>query len=248
MNTSKTSNCPTNFCRARSSSSATNLGRLFDYLKANDLEKDTIVVFTSDNGGIRSISTQAPLRAGKGSYYEGGIRVPLVIRWPGNIKAGTSSDMPTTNLDLYPTLLDLAGANYDASQLDGKSISRQLLKRRPLAERALIWHFPIYLQAYKPKDDDGRDPLFRTRPGSVIRRGKWKLHEYFEDGTLELYNLNSDLGERQNLAKKKPEIAQRLHKELKAWRSSVNAPVPTAPNPEYDAAAEKLLTEKALAK
>src|SRR5690606_24694560 len=110
-----------------------------------------------------------------------------------------------------------------------------------LPERPLFWHFPIYLQAYNPKEDGGRDPLFRTRPGSVVRQGKWKLHEYFEDGTLELYDLEEDLGETNNLAENRPEITKSLHQILKNWQMAMKAPIPDIPNPEYDADFEKEL-------
>ncbi|MEM9158325.1 MAG: sulfatase [Verrucomicrobiota bacterium] len=226
----------------------TNVGLILDHLESKALSKNTIVIFTSDNGGIRSISTQAPLRAGKGSYYEGGIRVPMAIRWPGKIKANTITDMPTTNLDFYPTLLELAGIEYDRNPFDGDSIASQLLNQKALSERPFIWHFPIYLQAYRPNDDDGRDPLFRTRPGSVIRRGKWKLHLYYEDNAFELYDLQADIGERNNLAESKPEIVSRLHKELVNWIASTEAPVPSLPNPQYDAAEEQRLIKRALSK
>ena len=98
----------------------------------------------------------------------------------------------------------------------------------------LFWHFPIYLQAYSQAKDDGRDPLFRTRPGSTILYKNWKLHHYFEDDTLELYNLKNDLGERNNVAKSNPKKAQELYTLLNDWRKEVNAKVPTELNPEYD--------------
>ena len=96
-----------------------------------------------------------------------------------------------------------------------------------------LWR-PIYLQAYNTRKDDGRDPLFRTRPGSIIRKGNWKLHEYFEDGALELYNLATDLGETNNVIKSHPKVAAELYEELKVWRTSVGAAVPTQANPKYD--------------
>ena len=107
-----------------------------------------------------------------------------------------------------------------------------------LGDRTLFWHFPIYLQKYSGKRDDAHDNKFRTRPGSIVRSGKWKLHEYFEDGRLELYNLETDIGERNDLADKMPEKAQQLHEELKAWRREVGAPVPTQLNPKFRAKAK----------
>lgn len=215
-----------------------NVGRLLSEIEKLELKENTLVIFTSDNGGIRDISYQDPLRAGKGSYYEGGIRVPLVVRWPGKVAAGSRCDVPVTNLDFYPTLQTAIGATHRSALLDGEDIS-PLLNGKDLSERVLYWHFPIYLQAYNMKEDDGRDPLFRTRPGSVIRQGKWKLHEYFEDGALELYNLEEDIGEKNNLAKVKPEKAQELYQLLRNWRNKNNAAIPSKPNPSYDASFEK---------
>jgi arylsulfatase A-like enzyme len=210
----------------------TNVGRILQKLDDLGLTQNTIVIFTSDNGGIRFISNQAPLRAGKGSFYEGGIRVPLVVRWPGKVKPGTVSNTPVTNMDFYPTFLDIIAKSKDKN-LDGQSILPVLLGKK-IKERPLFWHFPIYLQAYDPQTDEGRDPYFRTRPGSVMRVGDWKLHEYFEDGVLELYNLKKDVGERNNMANKNPALAKALHKILTDWRKQTNAPVPTQLNPEYD--------------
>jgi arylsulfatase A-like enzyme len=220
-----------------------NVGRLLSEIKNSGLEENTLVIFTSDNGGIRDISWQDPLRAGKGSYYEGGIRVPMIVRWPGKVSAGSRCDVPVTNMDLYPTLQAAARATTGASLLDGHNIL-PLFYGNHMPPRALYWHFPFYLQAYNARDDGGRDPLFRTRPGSIIRQGNWKLHEYFEDGGLELYNLEKDPGEQQNLLKKNRGKARQLQRLLKEWRDRTGAPVPKEPNPEYDAAFEQQLVKK----
>lgn len=217
-----------------------NVGRLLAEIEKLGLKENTLVIFTSDNGGIRDISYQDPLRAGKGSYYEGGIRVPLVVRWPGKVAANSRCDVPVTNLDFYPTLQKIVGATRRPPIMDGDDIS-PLFSGKDLYERTLYWHFPIYLQAYHPKEDGGQDPLFRTRPGSVIRQGKWKLHEYFEDGTLELYDLEKDVGERHNLTEERPQKAQELYELLKEWRDKTDAAVPQEPNPDYDPAFEKQL-------
>lgn len=209
-----------------------NIGILMAALKELHL-KNTLIVFTSDNGGIRDISSQQPLRAGKGSYYEGGIRVPFIVSWKGEIVPNTISNTPISNLDFYPTFMDILGAKIPGKVLDGQSIL-PVLKGKKGNERDLFFHFPIYLQAYNQKTDDGRDPLFRTRPGSVIIEGNWKLHQYFEDNALELYNLETDLGERYNLAKANPEKANALLQKLTKWREETKAPVPTKHNPEYD--------------
>ncbi len=209
-----------------------NIGRLMDALDDLGLSQNTIVVFTSDNGGIRKFSPQDPYRAGKGSYYEGGVRVPFSIRWPQVVEPGTSSDVPVTGLDFYPTYLDVLGmASQD--ELDGASLLPLLTGQGTFDDRALYWHFPVYLQAYDPASDDGRDPLFRTRPGSTIRYGQWKLHEYYEDGGYELYDLHQDIGELRNLAALMPEKVEELATMLNAWKVDQHAPVPTERNPLY---------------
>jgi arylsulfatase A-like enzyme len=208
-----------------------NFGRIMQTLKELGLRENTMVIFTSDNGGIRGISTQEPLRAGKGSYYEGGIRVPMIIRWPGNVAKGKQSDEPVINIDLYPTILEIL--NDSNPNLDGQSLIPILTEKEAHELRSLFWHFPIYLQAYDRQKDDGRDSLFRTRPGSVIRLGKWKLHEYFEDGGLELYDLEKDIGERSNLIGEYPDIANQLLDSLNDWRANNQAPVPRELNPYF---------------
>lgn len=214
-----------------------NVGRVMEALDRLGLADETVVVFTSDNGGIRDFSPQDPYRAGKGSYYEGGVRVPFTVRWPGVVKPGTKSDVPVTGLDFYPTYLDILG--LEASKpLDGESLLEVLKGSGTIETRPIFWHFPIYLQAYNPKTDDGRDPLFRTRPGSTMRYGKWKLHHYFEDMAYELYDLEKDIGERNNLAEQMPDKLRELVAMLDAWRERYNAPVPSTPNPKYDATAD----------
>ena len=212
-----------------------NVGRLLSTLDSLGVAENTMVVFTSDNGGIRAISSQEPLRAGKGSYYEGGIRVPMIVRWPGRVEEGARSEVPVSNLDIYPTFREIFGQSGKKT-LDGQSLMPILTKDGEFSDRPLFWHFPIYLQAYDTLRDDGRDPLFRTRPGSVVRQGKWKLHEYFEDGGLELYNLEEDLGERNNLTEEMPDKTQEMYEMLKDWRKRLDAPVPTEPNPAYEGA------------
>ncbi len=220
-----------------------NIGKLLNALKKLNLEENTLVIFTSDNGGVRSLSRQTPLRAGKGSYYEGGIRVPLVIKWPGKIKPGTTSAIRVTNLDFYPTLQEIVKPQNKASKLDGADIT-PLFSDRKITNRDLVWHFPIYLQGSKKSSVDSRDPLFRTRPGSIIISDHWKLHEYFEDGGIELYNLSNDVGERNNLAEQHPEKVKELYTKLLSWRKINNAPIPTKKNPEYDSIFEESELEK----
>ncbi|WP_395276098.1 sulfatase [Halalkalibaculum sp. DA384] len=211
-----------------------NVGRILNYLKESGQFDNTLIIFTSDNGGLYRVSMQYPLRAGKGAYYEGGIRVPMIATWPGVISAGSTSDEPVTNLDFYPTFLDVAGTpRPEGKILDGTSLV-PLFEGGSIEERYLVWHFPIYLQAYEPgANPDLPNPYFRTTPGSVIRKGPWKLHEYFEDGHIELYNLDTDIGEQKNLKDLYPGKVDELYRELENWRQQTNAPVPTQRNPEY---------------
>ncbi|MEO9511858.1 MAG: sulfatase [Flavobacteriaceae bacterium] len=212
----------------------TNIGRLLKTLDRLQLIENTLMVLTSDNGGIRAISGQDPLRAGKGSYYEGGTRVPYIVKWANYIKGGTTNTTPISNLDFLPTFAKLVNIDVSDKVLDGVNIL-PLLKEEPIADRNLYWHFPVYLQAYSKGKDGGRDPLFRTRPGSTILMDNWKLHHYFEDDSLELYNLNNDLGEQNNLMATHPKKAEELFQKLHMWRTKLNAPIPDQMNPSYDA-------------
>lgn len=203
----------------------TNIGRLLLALEALDLTDDTIVIFTSDNGGLATAegwpTTNLPLRTGKGWAYEGGVREPLLVAWPGTIPAGSVLDTVVTSPDLFPTLLDLAGLPpRPQDHLDGRSFASVL--RSPtvtLPERPIFWHYPHYSNQ-------------RGRPHGAIRSGRWKLIEWFEDGRLELYDLAADLGETNDLAPAEPALARRLLGELQAWRQSVGARLPTS-NPNY---------------
>ena len=212
-----------------------NVGCLLSALDKLGLSDNTLILFSSDNGGIRKLSPQDPWRAGKGSYYEGGIRVPLTVRWPGVVKPGSTCAVPVTGLDFYPTFLEAIGTDPSSGKvMDGNSILPLLTQREEFPEaRTLYWHFPIYLQNYAGEEDQSRDAKFRTRPGSVLRKGKWKLHQYFEDGALLLFDLQKDPGETNNLAQSKPGKLKELKDDLYAWRERVNAPVPKKLNPKY---------------
>ena len=208
------------------------VGRLIDMLESTGKLDNTFIVFISDNGGVYRITKQWPLRAGKGSYYEGGIREPMFVYWKDKIKGKTKTDVPVTNLDFYPTILEVAGIKKpDEKVLDGTSFASIFLGNKELPERALFWHFPIYLEN---GNMETQDPLFRSRPGSAIRKGDWKLIQYFENNDVELYNLASDVGEKNNLAKSEPSKAEELLKILEAWRNDTNAPVPSEINPDYN--------------
>jgi arylsulfatase A-like enzyme len=216
------------------------IGKILVELDAQGLRDNTLVLFCSDNGAHSDISTQKPHRSGKGSYFEGGIREPLVVRWPGKVEPGSTCDVPVMGIDFFPTFLEAAGIPVPGGKiLDGVSLMPLLTQSGTIPERTLFWHFPVYLQAYAGQADDAHDPLFRTRPGAVLRQGKWKFHEYFEDGRLELYDLANDPGERNNVALLNPEKTAELHQVMGEWRAELQAPVPSEPNPEYDAAAER---------
>lgn len=220
------------------------IGKIMDKLKELGIDNNTIVFFFSDNGGLHSVTSNGPLRGAKGSFYEGGIREPMAVRWPGRIKAAVKCDVPVIGIDFYPTLLELAEANTPAGvELDGLSIVGLLKGQKSLNREAVYWHFPAYLQGNSP---GARDVKFRTRPVSVIRKGKWKLLQFIEEWTLdggwkkidsnnsvELYDLSNDLGEKNNLAHINKTKRNELLKQLQNWQKKVNAPIPTEANTKY---------------
>lgn len=207
-----------------------NIGRLVARLEEKGKLDQTLIIFTSDNGGLFRISQQKPLRAGKGSYYEGGIRVPFFFTWPGKIEPSTNKETPIVNLDLFPTLMEIIGAQLPGKQFDGISLAPLLLDGKAPESRPFIWHFPCYLQR---GNTDTRDILFRTRPGTVIQLENWKLQQYYEDGAIELFNLETDPGETTDLSATEPAKVAELLKLLEAWKVETGAPVPTNPNPDY---------------
>jgi arylsulfatase A-like enzyme len=215
------------------------IGKIQATLDELDLTDNTIVLFFSDNGGYGPATDMDPLKGYKGTYYEGGIRVPFFIKWPGVIAGGQESSEPIIGVDVYPTLCEMTGADLPKGQdLDGVSLVSLFKGETPnLGNRALYWHFPAYLQSYAVTNEQ-RDILFRSRPCSVIRLGDWKLHQYFEDGGLELYNLRDDIGETRNLAESMNEKTSELLARLEGWREGIGAPVPTERNPLFDATAE----------
>lgn len=218
------------------------VGKIVDVLEELNLTQKTIIVFSSDNGGLASATDMAPLRGYKGTYYEGGIREPFFVKWPGVVKPGTQSEEPITGVDFYPTFCEMLGVKPPVGQpADGVSLV-PLLKGevKSLGSRPLFWHFPAYLQAGRAAESkESRDPLFRTRPCSIIRLGDWKLHQYFEDGGIELYNLKNDPGEATNLSKSHPDKKRELLSQLQKWQQEINAPIPDQPNPDFDLKVEQ---------
>ena len=209
-----------------------NIGKILDKIDALNLSENTLIIFTSDNGGIRAISNQYPLRAGKGSYYEGGIKVPMIFSWKGKIEAKTESYERVSNLDFYPTIKKLVGYNKSID-LDGEDLT-PIFKGEKLKKRELYFHFPVYLEPYRVQLDSGTDPLFRTRPGTVIIKDNWKLHHYYEDNKFELYDLEKDVSESENLSEINKEKKNELLIDLNNWRKTNNAPIPSRLNPYYD--------------
>jgi len=205
-----------------------NVGRILKKLEEKGVADHTVVILTSDNGGFinefdgQTVTSNAPLRSGKGALYEGGVRVPLIVHWPGVTTAGSVSAEPVTTTDLYPTILDvtgLTGAAQHNESVDGLSLSPLLENPASTLDReALFWHYPHYYHT--------------TTPVSAVRQGKWKLLEFLEDDHLELYDLEADIGETQNLASSQPVLASELKRRLHQWREEVEAPMPR-PNPNY---------------
>jgi arylsulfatase A-like enzyme len=198
-----------------------NVGRLLAKLDALDLAKSTVVIFTSDNGGRSTLhrkggpTSNVPLRAGKGWCYEGGIRVPLVVRAPGVTRATSTCATPVYSADLYPTMLALAGLDLAPTQhRDGVDLSALLRGGTKLDRESIVWHYPHYHGS-------------AWTPGSAIRSGRWKLVELYDKEKIELYDLIADESETKNLAQQQPERAKALRKTMHAYLKSVDAQMPT---------------------
>lgn len=216
------------------------VGRVMTALEELRLAGDTVLIFTSDNGGVGGyaregiqggdITDNAPLRSGKGSLYEGGIRVPFVVRWPGVVKPGSQCAVPTIHVDIFPTFLEIAGGRPPAQQvLDGESLVSLFRDGNGALKRDAIYqHFPGYLGAGKG--------TWRATPVALVQSGDWKLMEFMEDKHVELYNLTEDIGEQRNLAAAKPDQVDRLLEKLHAWQDAIQAPMP-ASNPNQRTAA-----------
>lgn len=207
------------------------VGRVLRTLEKLELTQRTVVVFFSDNGGFGGATSNHPLRGAKGMLYEGGIREPFLFKWPGVTQGGAQCAEPILGIDLYPTFLEVTQTSPPANyELDGLSLVPLLKDARASLDRdALYWHFPCYLQG----SGDPHGGPFRTTPAGAIRKGDWKLIEWFESGRQELYNLRTDLSESHNLIEQHPEIATDLMHRMTNWRKQVAAPVPTTPNPRY---------------
>lgn len=201
-----------------------NIGRMISKLKELGLFENTLIIFTSDNGGLStsegSPTSNIPLRAGKGWLYEGGIRVPLIIYWKGKTTAGIVSDLPVNTIDFYPTVAKAINSNYKKlGAIDGEDIFKMLEQPQKYQERTLIWHYPHY------SNQGGK-------PGAAIRSGDYKLIYNLEDESIELYNLQVDIGEKNNIAGLHPELAEKMKKQLLRWLKE-NYKLKPKPNPNY---------------
>src|ERR1043166_8116495 len=201
------------------------VGRVRRKLEELKLADHTIVIFASDNGGRVPTTSNYPLRVGKGSCYEGGTRVPLIVYWPNVTKPGSVCETPVISMDLFPTLLEIAGAPSETIHrgVDGVSLLPLLRQTGESKRDALFWHYPHY-QHYQ---------LGGTTPYGAIRAGDFKLIEFFDDMRVELYNLREDIGEKHDLAAQMPAKADELRARLHAWRNDVGAQMPSR-NPAYD--------------
>jgi arylsulfatase A-like enzyme len=222
------------------------VGRIMALLDELKLSENTVVIFSSDNGGVggydrpdglmrdpgilpkgkaeNRITDNAPLRSGKGSLYEGGTRVPFIVRWPAVVKPATACDSPSTHVDFFPTLLEMASAEKPAQKLDGASLVPLLKDPADKTPRPPIFqHFPGYLGKGQGE--------WRAKPVSTILAGEWKLLEFLEDGKIELYNLKDDIGETTNLAEKMSDKSAELLQTLHDWRKEINAPMPSPNTP-----------------
>lgn len=201
------------------------VGKVLDHLDELGLADNTVVFFMSDNGGLSTSeghpTSNLPLRGGKGWLYEGGIREPMVIRWPGVADKGETEATPVISMDFYPTMLEMAGLNLRPEQhLDGHSLTPLLRHGSEPSREALFWHYPHY-------GNQG------GRPGVAIRQGDYKLIEFYENGHAELYNLAEDIDEQNDLREKEPERTEQMRRRLHQWMESVEAR-PPSPNPNFD--------------
>ncbi|MFC6102954.1 sulfatase [Olivibacter domesticus] len=200
------------------------MGAIMEKLESSRLAENTIIIFTSDNGGYGKQTSNYPFRGNKGNFYEGGIRVPLIIHWPGVTDRKLISETPVITADLYPSLLDMVGLPLMPDQhQDGVSLVPVLKQKGVLQRDALYWHFPNYVGTGHPNP---------SAPLSVIRYQDWKLIESLEDGALELYNLKADQEESHNLAQSNIKLAKSLQQMLERWRSQTGVQLPVI-NPAY---------------
>jgi arylsulfatase A-like enzyme len=202
------------------------VGQVLEALETNGLAESTVVLFFSDNGGLTKVTDNSPLRSGKGHLYEGGVREPLLVRWPGAVEAGGVCSEPVCSIDFYPTITEMAGVD-PGSEIDGVSLVPVLKETGELERETLFWHYP----QYSPQG---------SRLSSALRKGDYKLIEFLDDRSVELYNVAEDIGESNNLAASNLEKTNELRNDLHLWRESVKADMPR-PNPDFDPAKPQAL-------
>jgi len=211
------------------------LGRINATLKELDLEENTILLFASDNGGVSRNTSNSPLRAGKGTFYEGGIRTPCCIKWKGSIEPGSFTDVAVNGVDFMPTFSEIASAELSEKQeVDGKSILPLLKGEAFNANQSMFFHFPLYLggggEDQVLPSYTGKENYWRAVPLTVLIKGDWKLIYYYEYEKFELYNLKDDISESLDLASSQAGKARELLDELRVWVGEVNAPIPQVEN------------------
>ena len=197
------------------------VGRVMKTLDDLGIAENTVVIFMSDNGGLLKSTSNAPLRAGKGTAYEGGVREPMIVKWPGVTKPGSECSVPVISCDFFPTILEMCNV-AQPGPVDGVSLVSLLKGGSSLSREALFWHYPHYHTA-------------GATPYGAVRAGDYRLIEFYEDNRLELYDLKKDIGEKTDLSKAMPDKTAQLAAMLRDWRQSVNAQMPS-PNPDYDPA------------
>lgn len=214
------------------------VGKVLEAIREKGIEDNTLIIFTTDNGGVYNISRQWPLRAGKGSFYEGGIRVPMIIYQKGKYEKAEHPEAIVSQLDIFPTLMELTGTETDNLRLDGKSLVNILNGKEESNEdeRTLFWHFPAYLEG---GNKETTDRVFRSRPVSVLRKGDWKIILNYETGLYEMYNIKDDIGEKKNLISSYPGKAYEMMTELQKKIKETNSPTDFKLNPFFKSATEK---------
>ncbi len=214
------------------------VGRVLKKLDEYGLSENTIVILASDNGGQIMVTSNAPLRGQKGNLYEGGIRVPLIVKWPGKVSQESRCGVPVTVVDYFPTLLEMSGTDVPKGKIvDGESIVPLLNGKRKLERDAIFWHLTSY-------NGNGRsNSMLWQPPGGAIRKGNWKLIENFEDGNVELYNLKNDIGETTDLSDKNKKKTSELLMELKAWQADTDADIPKDSNPSFERTSRNWVNE-----
>ncbi|XOV91051.1 MAG: sulfatase [Bacteroidota bacterium] len=215
------------------------VGRVMQKLKDLNIDKNTLFIFTSDNGGLVRLTDNSPLRAGKGTFYEGGIRVPMCARWPDVIPPGIRTDHHAMGIDFMPTFSEITGAPGPTNQpIDGISFASVLQGEKSEIQRDQYFHFPLYLEGSGEKEQvlpvyGTEDGFWRAVPSTTLIRGDWKLIYYYEYETYELFNLGSDLSETKDVAKENPELVREMLKSIAEWTDEVNAPIPNVINDKF---------------